>query len=93
MDPPEGCLEIGLEFVFEFRISGRSPTNRKHHYFLIVFSPNIFSLAYVDHHSLAVVMVVRDGMEVVLTRVLRILVDALLLMAADFWQRSDENMN
>ena len=29
-------------------------------------------------------------MEVVLARVLRILVDALLLMAADFWQRSDK---
>ena len=35
-------------------------------------------------------MVVRDGMEVVLARVLRVLVDALLLMSADFWQRSEE---
>ena len=35
-------------------------------------------------------MVVRDGMEVVLARVLRVLVDAFLLMPADFWQRSDK---
>ena len=86
MDPPEGCLEIGLEFVFEFRISGRSPTNRKHHYFLIVFSPNIFSLAYVDHHSLAVVMVVRDGVEVVGPGVLGVLMNTLLLLPGDLWQ-------
>ena len=86
MDPPEGCLEIGLEFVFEFRISGRSPTNRKHHhYFLIVF-PLIFSLTYVDHNSLAVVMVVRDGVEVVGPGVLGVLVNTLLLLPGDLWQ-------
>ena len=49
--------------------------------------------AYVYDDPFAEVMVVRDGMEVVLARVLRVLVDTLLLMPADFWQRSDKNMN
>ena len=35
---------------------------------------------YVDYNSLAEIMVVRDGMKVVLTSVLRILLDSLLFM-------------
>ena len=86
MDPPEGCLEIGLEFVFEFRISGRSPTNRTASLFSHSFFPPNFFLSYVDHHSLAVVVVVRDGVEVVGPGVLGVLVNTLLLLPGDLWQ-------
>ena len=43
---------------------------------------------YIDDNSFAEVMVVRDGMEVMLAGVLRVLVNPLLLVTADFWQRS-----
>ena len=45
---------------------------------------------YIDDNSFAEVMVVRDGMEVMLAGVLRVLVNPLLLVSADFWQRSKE---
>ena len=45
------------------------------------------SLTHVNHNSLAEVVVVRDGMEVVVAGVLGVLVDTLLLMAGDLWQR------
>ena len=45
---------------------------------------------YIYDNSFAEVMVVRDRVEVVLPRVLWVLVNALLLMSADFWQRSKE---
>ena len=45
------------------------------------------SLTHVNYNSLAEVMVVRDGMEVVVASVLGVLVDTLLLMAGDLWQR------
>ena len=44
---------------------------------------------HVDDNSLAEVMVVRDGMEVMLASVLRVLVDPLLLMAGDLRQRPE----
>ena len=45
---------------------------------------------YIYDNSFAEVMVVRDGMEVMLAGVLRVLVNPLLLVTADFWQRSKE---
>ena len=45
---------------------------------------------YIYDNSFAEVMVVRDGMEVMLAGVLRVLVNPLLLVSADFWQRSME---
>ena len=45
---------------------------------------------YIYDNSFAEVMVVRDGMEVMLAGVLRVLVNPLLLVSADFWQRSKE---
>ena len=51
-------------------------------------SKQVTMRAYVYDDPFAEVMVVRDGVEVVLARVLRVLVNALLLMSADFWQRS-----
>ena len=47
------------------------------------------SLTHVNHNSLAEVVVVRDGMEVVVAGVLGVLVDTLLLMAGDLWQRPE----
>ena len=47
------------------------------------------SLTHVNHNSLAEVVVVRDGMEVVVASVLGVLVDTLLLMAGDLWQRPE----
>ena len=42
---------------------------------------------YVDDDPLAVVVVVLDGMEVVLARVLRILVDAIILVGTQLRKR------
>ena len=47
------------------------------------------SLTHVNHNSLAEVVVVRDRMEVVVAGVLGVLVDTLLLMAGDLWQRPE----
>ena len=47
------------------------------------------SLTHVNDNSLAEVVVVRDGMEVVVAGVLGVLVDTLLLMAGDLWQRPE----
>ena len=47
------------------------------------------ALTHVNHNSLAEVVVVRDGMEVVVAGVLGVLVDTLLLMAGDLWQRPE----
>ena len=97
MDPLEGCLEIGLEFVFEFHISVRSPTNRgslSPSFFkiimIIILSVTIHNISmfstHVDDHPLAVVVVVGHGVEVVGAGVLGVLVDALLLLAGDLGQ-------
>ena len=85
MDPLEGCLEIGLKFVFEFHISGRSPTNK-------ILSHCILSktFSYVDHNSLAVVVVVGHWVEVVRPGVLRVLVNTLLLLPRDLGQRPEK---
>ena len=40
-------------------------------------------LTYIDDYSLAVVVIVRDWMEVMLTSVLRVLMDPLILMSID----------
>ena len=49
--------------------------------------------SYIDDDPFTEVVIVRNWMEVVLPGVLGVLVDALLLMPADFWQRSTKNKN
>ena len=48
-------------------------------------------MTYIDDDPFTEVVIVRNWMEVVLPGVLGVLVDALLLMPADFWQRSTNN--
>ena len=50
-------------------------------------------MTYIDDDPFTEVVIVRNWMEVVLPGVLGVLVDALLLMPADFWQRSTKNKN
>ena len=48
-------------------------------------------MTYIDDDPFTEVVIVRNWMEVVLPGVLGVLVDTLLLMPADFWQRSTKN--
>ena len=65
---------------------GENIKEKKKNYRLVSRS---VSLTHVNYNSLAEVMVVRDGMEVVVASVLGVLVDTLLLMAGDLWQRPE----